>query len=113
MQARQGLKVGKCMLFFGARYKQEPRRVCGVHVLAFCAGAVHVRCVSQEWLYREEFESYEKEGVLQMHTAFSREQASVCTPGLLPDSCSGDACHEARKIYVQHRIVEAAAWAEV
>ena len=33
-------------------------------------------CVSQEWLYREEFESYEKEGVLQMHTAFSREQAS-------------------------------------
>ena len=34
------------------------------------------RCTSQEWLYREEFESYEKEGVLQMHTAFSREQAS-------------------------------------
>ena len=33
------------------------------------------RCISQEWLYREEFESYEKEGVLQMHTAFSREQA--------------------------------------
>lgn len=24
MQARQGLKVGKCMLFFGARYKQVP-----------------------------------------------------------------------------------------
>lgn len=23
MQARQGIKVGKCMLFFGARYKQE------------------------------------------------------------------------------------------
>eukprot|EP00434_Breviolum_minutum_P033364 symbB.v1.2.029522.t1/scaffold3242.1/size60447/3 len=62
MQARQGATVGKCMLFFGARYKQE-------------------------WLYREEFEQYEKEGVLQMHTAFSREQA--------------------RKIYVQHRIVEA------
>ncbi|CAK9114191.1 Pyruvate dehydrogenase [NADP(+)] (CpPNO) (Pyruvate:NADP(+) oxidoreductase) [Durusdinium trenchii] len=64
MQARQGIKVGKCMLFFGARYKQE-------------------------WLYRDEFEGYEKEGVLQMHTAFSREQA--------------------RKIYVQHRIVEAGA----
>lgn len=29
----------------------------------------------QEWLYRDEFEGYEKEGVLQMHTAFSREQA--------------------------------------
>ena len=23
MQARQGIKVGKCMLFFGARYKQD------------------------------------------------------------------------------------------
>eukprot|EP00913_Durusdinium_trenchii_P035137 g32871.t1 len=43
----------------------------------------------KEWLYRDEFEGYEKEGVLQMHTAFSREQA--------------------RKIYVQHRIVEAGA----
>jgi len=62
MQKRKGIDVGKCMLFFGARYKQE-------------------------WLYREEFEGYEAEGVLQMHTAFSREQA--------------------RKIYVQHRIVEA------
>eukprot|EP00435_Cladocopium_sp_Y103_P017058 s3392_g4.t1 len=62
MQKRKGIDVGKCMLFFGARYKQE-------------------------WLYREEFEKYEAEGVLQMHTAFSREQA--------------------RKIYVQHRIVEA------
>eukprot|EP00435_Cladocopium_sp_Y103_P022579 s3392_g5.t1 len=62
MQKRQGIDVGKCMLFFGARYKQE-------------------------WLYRDEFEGYEAEGVLQMHTAFSREQA--------------------RKIYVQHRIVEA------
>ena len=30
----------------------------------------------QEYLYREEFESYEKEGVLAMHTAFSREQAA-------------------------------------
>ncbi|CAJ1376806.1 unnamed protein product [Effrenium voratum] len=62
MQHRQGLKVGPCMLFFGARY-------------------------AVEYLYREEFESYVKEGVLSMHTAFSREQA--------------------RKIYVQHRILEA------
>ena len=31
MQARQGLKVGKCMLFFGARYKQEPRKEYSVH----------------------------------------------------------------------------------
>eukprot|EP00913_Durusdinium_trenchii_P002484 g2296.t1 len=41
----------------------------------------------QEYLYKDEFESYIKEGVLSMHTAFSREQA--------------------RKIYVQHKIVEA------
>ena len=37
-----------------------------------------LRCLElghQEWLYREEFEQYEQEGVLQMHTAFSREQA--------------------------------------
>ena len=44
----------------------------------------------QEWLYREEFESYEKEGVLQMHTAFSREQASEITPALVCASCSSD-----------------------
>ena len=61
-QHRQGQKVGPCHLFFGARY-------------------------AAEYLYRDEFEGYEKEGVLQMHTAFSREQA--------------------RKIYVQHKIVEA------
>lgn len=30
----------------------------------------------QEYLYRDEFEGYVKEGVLSMHTAFSREQAS-------------------------------------
>eukprot|EP00932_Pfiesteria_piscicida_P001922 SRR837773.1187.p1 GENE.SRR837773.1187~~SRR837773.1187.p1 ORF type:complete len:649 (+),score=315.25 SRR837773.1187:293-1948(+) len=60
---RQGMQVGPCVLFFGARYAKY------------------------EYLYREEFESYEKEGVLSMHTAFSRDQA--------------------RKIYVQHRIVEA------
>ena len=35
MQARQGLKVGKCMLFFGARYKQEPRKECSVHGLVY------------------------------------------------------------------------------
>jgi sulfite reductase alpha subunit-like flavoprotein len=60
--ARQGVKVGPCYLFFGARF-------------------------SKEYLYREEFEQYQKEGVLKMFTAFSRDQA--------------------RKIYVQHRIVEA------
>jgi sulfite reductase alpha subunit-like flavoprotein len=32
--------------------------------------------LGQEWLYRDEFEGYEAEGVLQMHTAFSREQAT-------------------------------------
>lgn len=60
---RKGMQVGPCVLFFGARYAKY------------------------EYLYREELESYEKEGVLTMHTAFSRDQA--------------------RKIYVQHRIVEA------
>ena len=49
-QHRQGQKVGPCMLFFGARY-------------------------AIEYLYKDEFESYVKEGVLSMHTAFSREQA--------------------------------------
>jgi sulfite reductase (NADPH) flavoprotein alpha-component len=63
MQKRKGLSVGPCKLFFGARYAKS------------------------EYLYREECESYEKEGVLSMHTAFSRDQP--------------------RKIYVQHRIVEA------
>eukprot|EP00928_Gymnodinium_smaydae_P030133 TRINITY_DN2247_c0_g1_i2.p1 TRINITY_DN2247_c0_g1~~TRINITY_DN2247_c0_g1_i2.p1 ORF type:complete len:1896 (+),score=381.74 TRINITY_DN2247_c0_g1_i2:84-5690(+) len=63
MQARSGLKVGPCMLFFGARYAKF------------------------EYLYREELEQYVAEGVLKVHTAFSRDQA--------------------RKIYVQHRIVEA------
>jgi len=63
-QHRSGQKVGPCHLFFGARYNAE-------------------------YLYKDEFESYVKEGVLTMHTAFSREQA--------------------RKIYVQHKIVEAGA----
>jgi len=40
-----------------------------------------------EYLYREEFEHYVEEGVLKIFTAFSRDQA--------------------RKIYVQHRIMEA------
>eukprot|EP00930_Biecheleria_cincta_P027746 TRINITY_DN19429_c0_g2_i1.p1 TRINITY_DN19429_c0_g2~~TRINITY_DN19429_c0_g2_i1.p1 ORF type:complete len:1904 (+),score=358.79 TRINITY_DN19429_c0_g2_i1:352-5712(+) len=62
-QARQGQAVGPCLLFFGARYSKF------------------------EFLYREEFEKYEQEGVLKMFTAFSRDQA--------------------RKIYVQHRIMEA------
>jgi len=59
---RQGKKVGPTLLFFGARYS------------------------ASEYFYRDEFEQYEKEGVLSMHTAFSRDQT--------------------RKIYVQHRIVE-------
>ena len=29
---------------------------------------------TKEYLYKDEFESYVKEGVLTMHTAFSREQ---------------------------------------
>lgn len=62
-QHRQGTEVGPCVLFFGARF------------------------VKYEYLYREELEKYVEEGVLQMHTAFSRDQP--------------------RKIYVQHRIVEA------
>ena len=67
--------------------------------------------LSQEYLYREEFESYVKEGVLAMHTAFSREQET----GL--ENCGH--CHpvrvsgQARKIYVQHRIVEAMELSEV
>ena len=76
MQARQGLKVGKCMLFFGARYKQELRRRRFIYAVALIPEPLMAVVLLQEWLYREEFESYEKEGVLQMHTAFSREQAS-------------------------------------
>jgi len=62
-QKRRGMEVGPCMLFYGARYSQS------------------------EYLYREEFGQYVDEGVLAIHTAFSRDQA--------------------RKVYVQHRIVEA------
>jgi len=65
MQKRQGLEVGPCVLFFGARFAKY------------------------EYLYREEFESYVSEGVLEIHTAFSRDQA--------------------RKVYVQHKIVDAGA----
>ena len=82
MQARQGLKVGKCMLFFGARYKQEPQSVqrsCS----GIVTGAAHGRCILQEWLYREEFESYEKEGVLCKCTRPSRASRLVCTRGIL------------------------------
>ena len=62
MQKQSGVEVGPCWFFYGARK------------------------ASTEYLYREEFEKYEKLGVLHMRTAFSRDQA--------------------RKIYVQHRIVE-------
>lgn len=61
--ARQGLKVGPCLLFFGARYSKY------------------------EYLFKEELEGYVSEGVLTLRTAFSRDQA--------------------RKIYVQHRLLEA------
>lgn len=64
-QKRQGTEVGPVWLFFGARKAAD------------------------EYLYREEFESYEAEGVLHMRTAFSRDQE--------------------RKIYVQHRMVESGA----
>jgi sulfite reductase alpha subunit-like flavoprotein len=59
---QQGTDVGPCVIFYGARK------------------------AATEYLYREEFEKYEKMGVLTMHTAFSRDQA--------------------RKIYVQNRITE-------
>lgn len=64
MQKQVGVDVGPCWFFYGARK------------------------AATEYLYREEFEKYEKLGVLHMRTAFSRDQA--------------------RKIYVQHRIVESA-----
>jgi len=63
VQKRRGMEVGPCLLFYGARYAQY------------------------EYLYQQEFEQYVAEGVLTMHTAFSRDQA--------------------RKVYVQHRLVEA------
>mmetsp|Transcript_14287 Transcript_14287/g.48858 ORF Transcript_14287/g.48858 Transcript_14287/m.48858 type:complete len:1961 (-) Transcript_14287:1606-7488(-) len=59
---QQGIDVGPCTIYYGAR-----------------KGAT-------EYLYREEFEKYEKMGVLRMVTAFSRDQP--------------------QKIYVQHRIRE-------
>ena len=62
MLKKQGKKVGPCVLYYGARFAKS------------------------EYLYREEFEEYIKMGVLNMRTAFSRDQA--------------------HKIYVQHRIEE-------
>lgn len=62
-QARSGLAVGPCLLFFGARYAKY------------------------EYLYQHELEGYEKEGILRIFTAFSRDQA--------------------HKVYVQHRLLEA------
>lgn len=62
MQKQAGIDVGPCWFFYGARK------------------------AATEYLYRGEFEKYEKMGVLHMRTAFSRDQA--------------------RKIYVQHRITE-------
>jgi sulfite reductase alpha subunit-like flavoprotein/ferredoxin len=57
-----GIAIGPVRLYFGARKE------------------------SQEFLYREEFKAFEKEGVLTLRTAFSRDQAA--------------------KIYVQHRLEE-------
>jgi hypothetical protein len=37
---------------------------------------------AEEYLYKDEFESYVKEGVLTMHTAFSREQARLSGLGV-------------------------------
>mmetsp|Transcript_37349 Transcript_37349/g.76622 ORF Transcript_37349/g.76622 Transcript_37349/m.76622 type:complete len:1929 (+) Transcript_37349:134-5920(+) len=62
VQKQQGLDVGPCVIYYGARK------------------------AATEYIYREEFEKYEKMGVLTMRTAFSRDQA--------------------RKIYVQNRIAE-------
>ena len=50
-QKQQGVDVGPCVIFYGARK------------------------AATEYLYREEFERYAKMGVLTMHTAFSRDQA--------------------------------------
>eukprot|EP00823_Brevimastigomonas_motovehiculus_P005654 TRINITY_DN41_c0_g3_i1.p1 TRINITY_DN41_c0_g3~~TRINITY_DN41_c0_g3_i1.p1 ORF type:complete len:1886 (+),score=463.20 TRINITY_DN41_c0_g3_i1:37-5694(+) len=62
---RKGEKVGPMVLYYGCRYRK------------------------QDFLYAEEFEQYEKEGI-------------ICEGGLRP-ACSRD---QEKKIYVQHLIVE-------
>lgn len=62
-QKSKGTKVGNMTLFFGGRYSKT------------------------EYYYREEFEGYEKEGLLKCCNAWSRD-----TPG--------------KKVYVQHKIKE-------
>lgn len=59
---QQGVKIGPMVLYFGARYRAE------------------------EFLYSEELEKAEKEGVLELRLAFSRDQKE--------------------KVYIQHLIVE-------
>jgi len=64
-QKEQGKPVGETHLFFGCRNKDV------------------------DFIYRDELEAYEKEGVLTLHTAFSRDQAD--------------------KVYVTHRMRERSA----
>merc|ERR1719464_1371403 len=62
-QKNKGAKVGPMTLFFGGRYSK------------------------QEYYYRDEFDAYEKEGLVKCCNAWSRD-----TPG--------------KKVYVQHKIKE-------
>jgi len=76
LQKDQGFVVGPMTLFFGGRYSKA------------------------EYYYREEFESYETQGLLKCCNAWSRDQdgskfACSNTPG-------------AKKVYVQHKISEEA-----
>lgn len=59
----QGRTLGKALLFFGCRHPEH------------------------DFLYREELEGYAKQGVVDLVTAFSREEAT-------------------RKVYVQHRLAD-------
>ena len=70
-------------------------------------GSCPMALISQEWLYREEFEKYEKEGVLQMHTAFSREQA---TPDGQDVAISEQVIHESKGVVCVCRTVCPYTW---
>merc|ERR1719510_1807715 len=61
-QKRKGKPIGETHLYFGCRHQEV------------------------DYIYRDELEQYEKDGVLTLHTAFSRDQSN--------------------KIYVTHRIKE-------
>lgn len=60
---QQGKTLGQALLFFGCRHPE------------------------QDFLYREELEGYAQQGIVNLVTAFSREEAT-------------------RKVYVQHRLVD-------